>query len=206
MQSLLKFVNSGNGMVGIAMILYGIWLMRAWQRRMGHLPYGPNDPIPWFMYSFLGQGILLCVIACLGHIAAETANGCCLHLYMVLVFMVLMVEAGVTTDVFLNHDWEEDFPKDPSGSFDQFKHFIKLNFNVCKWIGISMVSIQGLSLLLATVLKAIGSHRYYDSDDEYAPERLPLLQNALHSPTTCVIGDPVFPSKNDTWNKRTDDK
>lgn len=27
--------------------------------------------------------------------------------YMVLVFMVLMVEAGVTTDVFLNHDWEE---------------------------------------------------------------------------------------------------
>ncbi|XP_038902885.1 tetraspanin-19 isoform X2 [Benincasa hispida] len=206
MQSLLKFVNSGNGMVGIAMILYGIWLIRAWQRHFGHLPYGPSDPIPWFMYSFFGLGILLCVITCLGHIAAETANGCCLHLYMVLVFMVLMVEAGVTTDVFLNRDWEEDFPKDPSGSFDQFKHFIKLNFDICKWIGISMVSIQGLSLLLAMVLKAIGSRRYYDSDDEYASERLPLLKNALHSPTTCVIGDPVFPSKNDTWNKRTDDE
>lgn len=65
---------------------------------------------------------------------------------------------------------------------------------------------QGLSLLLAMVLKAIGSRRYYESDDEYAPERLPFLKNALHSPTTCVIGDPVFPSKNDTWNKRTDDE
>ncbi|KAA0062078.1 tetraspanin-19 [Cucumis melo var. makuwa] len=207
MQSLLKFVNSGNGMVGIAMILYGIWLMRAWQRHLGHLPYeGPSDPIPWFMYSFLGLGILLCVITCLGHIAAETANGCCLHLYMLLLFMVIMVEAGVTTDVFLNRDWAEDFPKDPSGCFDQFKHFIKSNFNICKWIGISTVSIQGLSLLLAMVLKAIGSRRYYESDDEYAPERLPFLKNALHSPTTCVIGDPVFPSKNDTWNKRTDDE
>lgn len=26
---------------------------------------------------------------------------------MVLVFVVLMVEAGLATDVFLNHDWEE---------------------------------------------------------------------------------------------------
>lgn len=84
---------------------------------------------------------------------------------------------------------------------------------VCLEVGIPsdklamlMDSSQGFSLLLATVLKAIGSRRYYDSDDEYAPERLPLLKNALHSPTTCVIGDPVFPSKNDTWSKRTDDK
>lgn len=65
---------------------------------------------------------------------------------------------------------------------------------------------QGLSLLLAMVLKAIGSRRYYESDDEYAPERLPFLKNTLHSPTACVIGDPVFPSKNDTWNKQTEDK
>ncbi|XP_023534181.1 tetraspanin-19 [Cucurbita pepo subsp. pepo] len=206
-QSLLKFVNSGNGLVGIAMILYGIWLMRAWQRHLGHFPFErPDDPIPWFMYSFFGVGILLCVITCVGHIAAETARGCCLHIYVMLVFVVLMVEAGLATDVFLNRDWEEDFPMDPSGSFDQFKQFIRLNFDICQWIGISMMSIQGLSLLLAMLLKAIGSRRYYDSDDDYAPERLPLLKNALHSPSTCVIGDPVFPSKNDAWNKRTDDE
>ena len=33
-----------------------------------------------FMYTFLGLGITLCVITCTGHVAAETANGCCLYL------------------------------------------------------------------------------------------------------------------------------
>lgn len=33
-----------------------------------------------FMYAFLGLGITLCVITCTGHVAAETANGCCLYL------------------------------------------------------------------------------------------------------------------------------
>lgn len=32
------------------------------------------------MYTFLGLGISLCVITCTGHVAAETANGCCLYL------------------------------------------------------------------------------------------------------------------------------
>lgn len=51
MQSLLKFVNSGNGMMGFAMILYGVWLMRAWQRQMGHLPFeGPDAPVPWYCF------------------------------------------------------------------------------------------------------------------------------------------------------------
>ncbi|KAF8388325.1 hypothetical protein HHK36_026991 [Tetracentron sinense] len=35
-------------------------------------------PCPWFIYSFMGVGILLCSIACIGHIAAEAINGCCL--------------------------------------------------------------------------------------------------------------------------------
>ena len=55
-QSLLKFVNSGNGLVGIAMILYGIWLMRAWQRHLGHFPFErPDDPIPWYCLLALLQ-------------------------------------------------------------------------------------------------------------------------------------------------------
>ena len=31
-----------------------------------------------FIYSFLVIGVTLCVVTCSGHIAAETANGCCL--------------------------------------------------------------------------------------------------------------------------------
>ncbi|WRX26888.1 hypothetical protein QQP08_019375 [Theobroma cacao] len=39
MQSILKGVNLIMGMVGIAMILYGFWMVRVWQRDMGGSPF-----------------------------------------------------------------------------------------------------------------------------------------------------------------------
>lgn len=133
------------------------------------------------------------VITCAGHIAAETANCFCLYLYMAFVFLLLMVEGAVTADVFLNRDWKEDFPEDPSGEFSDFINFVKLNFVFCKWIALSIVFVQGLSFLLAVVLRVLGPHRYYDSDDEYASDRHPLLQN---SPPY----DPRHGTRNDNWN------
>ncbi|KAK2379791.1 tobamovirus multiplication protein 2A [Trifolium repens] len=199
-QSLLKLVNSVIGMAGLAMILYSAWMIRVWQRNMGDLPFDHHSdyPPPWFIYAFLGLGVTFCVITCSGHVAAETANGCCLYLYMVFVVLLLMLEAAVTVDVFLNRDWREDFPKDPSGNFDQFKNFIQTNFEMCKWIGLSLVSVQGFSLLLAMILKALGPHQYYDSDDEYTPDRVPLLMNA---PTYVVDQRYGHGPKNDAWTR-----
>ncbi|XP_022748893.1 tetraspanin-19-like [Durio zibethinus] len=193
-QSILKLVNSIIGMVGMATILYVIWLIRVWEREVGDLPFEGSDyPAPWFIYTFLGLGVTLCVIACSGHVAAETANGCCLYFYMAFIFLLLMLEAALTTDVFLNRDWEEDFPVDPSGSFNKFKDFIRSNFEFCKWIGLSVVSVQGLCILLAMLVKAVGPHQYYESDDYTDPERVPLLKNAVHP--TYVVGSPVYGSK-----------
>jgi len=55
--------------------------------------------------------------------------------------------------------WHQDFPKDPSGSFDQFKGFVRSNFELCKWIGISIVFVQvSLSLSLSLSLIFPASH------------------------------------------------
>lgn len=193
-------MNSVIGMAGLAMILYSAWMIRVWQRKMDDLPFSHHSdyPPPWFIYAFLGLGVTFCVITCSGHVAAETANGCCLYLYMVFVVLLLMLEAAVTVDVFLNRDWREDFPKDPSGNFDQFKNFIQTNFEMCKWIGLSLVSVQGFSLLLAMILKALGPHQYYDSDDEYTPDRVPLLMNA---PPYVVDQRYGHGPKNDAWTR-----
>ncbi|XWS68626.1 hypothetical protein CRYUN_Cryun04dG0106800 [Craigia yunnanensis] len=79
-QSILKLVNSFIGMVSMAMILYSIWLIRVWQREIGDFPFEDSDyAVPWFIYTFLGLGVTLCVFTCSGHVAAETANGCCLY-------------------------------------------------------------------------------------------------------------------------------
>ncbi|KAK9150090.1 hypothetical protein Syun_008399 [Stephania yunnanensis] len=194
-------------MVGIAMIIYALWLIRAWQREMGKLPFDSGSPAPWFIYASLGIGIFLCVITCSGHIAAETGNGHCLSCYMVFVFLLLVLEAAVAADVFLNHDWEKDFPDDPSGEFDDFKNFVKSNFEFCKWIGLLIVATQGVSILLSMILRALGSDqvRDYDSDDDFAVARLPLLRNQAQVPA-CVVGEPHFIPKSDSWNVRIHDK
>ena len=64
---------------------------------------------------------------------------------------------------------------------------------------------QGLSLLLAMILKALGPHQYYDSDDDYASDRVPLLRNAVHPPPY-VVGDPVYGSNHDAWKIRIKDQ
>ncbi|PWA48773.1 hypothetical protein CTI12_AA490680 [Artemisia annua] len=159
-QSLLKLVNSFMGIFGMAMIIYSIWMIRAWLREVDD---SSDYPVPWFMYTMLGLGATLCVITCSGHIAAETANGFCLYC---------------------------DFPKDPSGNFNEFKDFIKENFEICKWVGLSVVSVQGLSVFLALILNALGPHRErrYDSDDEYTLEEVPLLRNYVNQPPYVVAG------------------
>ncbi|KAD4981776.1 hypothetical protein R6Q59_001504 [Mikania micrantha] len=188
-QSLLKLVNSFIAMFGIAMILYSIWMIRAWHREIDD----SDRPVPWFIYTMFGLGATLCVIMCSGHIAAETANGCCLYCYLVFVMFLLMLEGAVTMDVYLNPHWEEDFPKDPSGNFNEFKDFIIENFDICKWVGLSIVSVQGLCTILALILKGLGPHqeRQYDSDDDYTLEEVPLLRNYANQPTY-VVGAPVY--------------
>lgn len=50
-QSILKMFNSIMGMVGIAMILYALWLIKVWERQMGDFPFGGDSsdyPAPWY--------------------------------------------------------------------------------------------------------------------------------------------------------------
>jgi hypothetical protein len=197
-QSLLKLVNSAIAMVGIAMILYSFWMFRVWHKDIEDSSY----PVPWFIYTFFGVGVSLCLITCWGHIAAATISGCCLYLYMMFVFILLMLEAAITVDVFLNHNWEEDFPRDSTGKFDNLKDFIKDNFDICKWIGLSVVAIQGLCVLLAMILKALGPHSdiSYGSDDEYTADRVPLLKNYSRQNPPYFIAEHAYGTKNDSWN------
>ncbi|KAF7119624.1 hypothetical protein RHSIM_Rhsim13G0176600 [Rhododendron simsii] len=87
LQLSLKLVNSTIGVTGIAMILYSIWMVRAWQLDMdGSSSDHPKFSLPWFIHAFLGIGIALCAITCLGHIAAHTANRRCLSCVFCILF------------------------------------------------------------------------------------------------------------------------
>ncbi|XP_058186111.1 tetraspanin-19-like [Rhododendron vialii] len=205
-QLFLKLVNSIMGIVGISMILYSSWMVRVWQRDMEGSSSGfHNHSIPWFIYAFLGIGITLCAITCLGHVAAKTANPHCLSAYMVTIFLLLLAETALISDIILNSDWEKDLPEDRTGRFDDFEDFVEPNFDTCKWIGLLIVLAQGCSILLATVLKTLekDTGKHYDSDDDYAAHRLPFVNNSVH-PLPCTVADFPLPSKSKTWTLRKD--
>ncbi|KAJ0018958.1 hypothetical protein Pint_10617 [Pistacia integerrima] len=118
---------------------------------------------------------------------------------MVVILLLLLLESAMAADILLNSDWEKDLPADPTGRFHDFKEFVKSNFDIFKWIGFSIILAQGSSTLLAMALRGLRSNRSSncDSDDEYPPPRLPLLNHQVQPPAF-VIGDPHFPAKNDT--------
>ncbi|KAH9617964.1 hypothetical protein KSS87_021479 [Heliosperma pusillum] len=180
-QSLLKLFNAVIGMSGIAMVIYGIWMIRVWQNQTGQSPFDDYSdfPLPWFIYAFLGLAAIYCVIAFSGHVAAETLN-----------------EGVITADVFLNRNWEQDFPRDSTGNLHNLRIFLHENFDFFSWIGLTVLVAQGLSFLLAMVLKALGPHRdrNYDSDEEYGASRVPFLRNAGDSPSYVVV-DPLYVPK-----------
>ncbi|NP_001145473.1 Tetraspanin-19 [Zea mays] len=204
-QTALKAANSVVGLAGIAVILYALWMLRAWYREVADLQQ--HLPVPWCIYTFLGLGIFLCLLTCSGHIAAETANGHCLSCYMTIVFVLIMLEGAITMDVFLNSNWEEDFPADPSGKFEDFKHFVRSNFEICEWVGLSVVAAQVLSIILGMVLRTLGPDREtdYDSDDDVTvPARLPLLIN--QSQHGSYYAEPNTSGRSDSWKLRILDK
>lgn len=59
-------------------------------------------------------------------------------------------------------------------------------------------NLQGLSILAAMVLRSIGTAKYYDSDDEFTPARLPLIKNDLQPPPY-LEDDQCFATKNKPW-------
>lgn len=70
--SLLKLVNSIIGMVGIALILYAIWMINVWYRKTVELPFRLSDfPAPWyvlfgsFFYYFPGFSLCLLLLICI---------------------------------------------------------------------------------------------------------------------------------------------
>lgn len=202
LRSILKIVNSTLGLVGIAMILYGFWMLRVLQRDMESPSFDDFDSTAlWFIYTFLSIGVALCLITCLGHISADSSNGICLSCYMVIIFLLLLLETLVAADILLNSDWEKDLPEDPTGRFHDFREFVESNFDFFKWIAMFIILVQGFSILLAMTLRALGPNNgsKYDIDEEYTSARLPLINPHSQTPPY-VVGEPPFSIKNDAWN------
>ncbi|GLT41496.1 hypothetical protein SLA2020_155560 [Shorea laevis] len=168
-------------------------------------------PAPWFIYSFMGVGILLCCVSLIGCIAAEVISGCCLCFYTLLKVVLILLEAALVAFIAIDHHWEKDLPFDPTGELDSLRSFIESNIDICKWVGITIVTIQVLSLLLAIILRGMVSARKEDLDggDDYENVRgrtyEPLLNPQLSQTSSSAKGD-TRGTHSDIWGSRIREK
>lgn len=170
-------------------------------------------PAPWFIYAFLGAGIVACLVTCAGHIAAETASACCLCFYTTLLIILLILQGSITAVIFFDNNWKDHIPVDPTGQLDKIYAFIDENYDICKWGGLAVLILQALALVFSLILRAVADTRRsgYDSDDDYLPRT--QRQAIQRQPTTAGNGAPGDttaesrpPARSDEWSKRMREK
>ncbi|XP_027165107.1 tetraspanin-18-like [Coffea eugenioides] len=174
------------------------------------LQFNSNSlPKPWFIYAFLGVGILMCCITCIGHIAAEAINGCCLCFYAILSTFFILLEVSLVTFIAIDRQWETDLPVDSTGELDHLRTFLEENRDVFEWVGIAVVIIQVMSLLLSLILRALVNQKE-DLDNERVydiRERPwePLLHPHLSQASGSIRSDGRG-SHSDIWSSRMREK
>lgn len=238
LECLLKLLNFLLTLAGLAMVGYGIYLFVEYKRAddLGTVsPVGGDegfvqlgrpmlvavsladsifDKLPklWFIYLFIGVGVVLFVISCVGCIGAATRNGCCLTCYSVLVILLILVELGCAAFFYFDKSWREEIPVDRTGDFNMIYDFLKENWNVVKWVALGVVILQALIFLLAIIVRAANRPVEYDSDDELIAPRQQIRQPLINRPTPPATGVPVAgsldqrPSRNDAWSTRMREK
>ncbi|EOY24076.1 hypothetical protein QUC31_008579 [Theobroma cacao] len=236
---LLKLLNLLMTLVGLAMVGYGIYLFVEYEKAsdtaMLLSPAGSdqdliqlgrpmlmavslsssifdNLPKAWFIYLFIGVGVVLVIISCFGCIGAATRNLCCLTCYSVLVILLILVELGCAAFIFFDKSWKDELPTDKTGDFDMIYKFLKEHWSIVKWAALGVVILEALIFLLALMVRAANRPVDYDSDDEFMAPRPQIRQPLINRPPVPATGVPVAgsleqrSSRNDAWSTRMREK
>ncbi|XP_076953224.1 tobamovirus multiplication protein 2A-like [Bidens hawaiensis] len=239
LECLLKLLNFLLTLTGLAMVAYGVYMFLMYQNARDQEfepPHGPHEeliklgrpmlmavslsrisifdnlPTAWFMYLFVGIGALIFIISIFGCIGAATRSGCCLTCYSVLIFLLILVELGCAAFIFFDKSWRDEIPVDETGKFDMIYRFLEQNWEICRWVALGAVILEGIVFLLALMVRAANAQPDYDSDDEYIAgprqQRQPLISRqpvpATGVPVTAALDS--RPSRNDAWSTRMREK
>ncbi|CAN6681987.1 unnamed protein product [Malus baccata var. baccata] len=164
----MRVLNLLVNVCGVAVIIYCLWLTKKWQVGVSELPPVSIIPQPWFIYTCLGMGIVVCLSTLCGHIVAHSVNSFILFIYIIFVFCLLCLEVGVIVSIFFRMDWEVQFAKYIDEDHTPFKKFLRFHLNMCRIIVILILIPQIKATVLAIILWAIGSEprtEHFNSSD-----------------------------------------
>ncbi|OWM64101.1 tobamovirus multiplication protein 2A-like [Punica granatum] len=232
LQCLLKLLNFLLTLVGLAMVGYGIYLFVEYKRASSDSvevpPFGSDEgsiplgrpmlvaislsastlgslPKAWFVYLFIGIGVVLFIISFFGCIGICTQNTFFLSCYAVLIILLILVELGCAAFVYFDKSWEEELPTDKTGDFTMIYDFLKEHWEIIKWVALGIVVLQVLVFVLALIVRAANKPVVYDSDDELIDPRQQIRQPLINN--VPVAGPPEqLPTRTDAWSTRMREK
>ncbi|KAJ6758469.1 TETRASPANIN-19-LIKE [Salix koriyanagi] len=101
----IKIVNLAMLLCGAGMIIYSLWLQKKWDESIAEFPRSSSPLKPWFIYTFLGVGIVVCLSTIGGYIITNCISNSTLCFYIVAICCLLFLEVAVIVAIFFKIDW-----------------------------------------------------------------------------------------------------
>ncbi|XP_057957376.1 tetraspanin-19-like [Malania oleifera] len=164
LHSSLRTVNFIVNVFGVGMIVYSLWLLKKWKEGIAELPSMFSLPHPWFIYTCLGVGIVVCLSTLSGHMVANCISNSILCIYIVSIYSLLFIQIGVIVTIFFKIDWESQLTKYIDEHHEKFQRFIIFHLKMCRLIVLLVVVAQVNVGVPANILWAVGTEPRPRSD------------------------------------------
>ncbi|KAJ6732453.1 TETRASPANIN-19-LIKE [Salix purpurea] len=86
----IRIVNLVMLLCGAGMIIYSLWLQKKWDESIAEFPRSSSPLKPWFIYTFLGVGIIVCLSTIGGYIITNCISNSTLCLVSFLLISFIM--------------------------------------------------------------------------------------------------------------------
>ncbi|GMJ07680.1 hypothetical protein HRI_004437200 [Hibiscus trionum] len=166
----MKMVNLVLNLLGIAIIVYSLWLQKMWNLGAAQLPSYPSLPKPWFIYTCFGVGIAVCLSTFFSYIVSNWISNSVLCIYIISICSLLLLEVVVVIAIFFKYDWSSLISKYIDERHEDFKSFIIFNEEMCQLIALLILAPQVSVVALAIVLWSVGIERIPESRHLEIPE------------------------------------
>ncbi|KAH7685712.1 hypothetical protein IHE45_04G058400 [Dioscorea alata] len=153
----MRIANFIVNLFGIGMIVYSLWLLKVWTTVMVQVGFPSLAiPKPWFIYTFLGVGILVCFGALLGYMVSNCMSRTSLSCYTLFHGLVLVIQVAAIVVILFRIDWQAVISKYIDEESSEIKNILMFHLYLCHLIGVGILISEAIVLILAIVLRALG--------------------------------------------------
>lgn len=137
------------------MIIYSLWLLKKWSEGISYLVSPSQVPQPWFIYTCLGVGIVVCLSTLCGHMVANCISSSILCIYIIFIASLLLFQVAAIVLMIFKINWELEIVAYIDQSHKEFLSFVKFHVALCRLISIFILVAQVCAVAIALVLWAI---------------------------------------------------